>query len=492
MSTTSYPAFTQAEIGTLLATGVCHLVGIGGIGVSGVARLLHAAGLQVQGSDVRESQLTIALREAGIPVYIGHDARHVQGVGCLITSTAVPPSNPEVQAAQRAHLPILHRSQALGWLLGQHLSIGIIGTHGKGTVSSAVTWLLDQAGWNPGFVIGGLLQNYGINARAPGKNPVGQSWLVAEVDESDGSLVNSKPEVAILNNLELDHLNYYPSWDKLQDTILQFFYHNDRLELLVINADDPGCQRILAALQPGKFRVVTFGFSNQQAEFCGSDLQGKRMAGSFEVARSGQPLGRVDISLPGAYNASNLLGAMATVLCLGVPFARLQQAAPAFAGLENRFTLVDAAGVEVVKDYISHPTGIQRVLEAARAQADGPVIAVFKPYRFTMIHYLMDDYQKAFADADRVLVTELYTAGEVPIAGTDVHVLCDRIRQVVPDVSYVHDLQDIPAWLQSEVHAPATVLFFGGDDLFRTADHYVQLRKKAAELVAETATGGAG
>jgi UDP-N-acetylmuramate--alanine ligase len=481
------PYASAKDVAQLLQLGACHLIGIGGIGVSGVARLLHARGLVVQGSDVRESQLTLALRGEGIPVFIGHDARHIEGVGCVITSTAIPTSNPELAAARRLGIPVVHRSQALGWLLAQHRGIGIIGTHGKGTVSSAVTWLLDQAGWQPGFVIGGLLQNYGINARPAGVNPAGQSWLVAEVDESDGSLVNSKPEVAILNNLELDHLNYYPSWTKLQDTILQFFHDNERLELVVINADDPGCQRILAALQPGRFRVVTFGFSTETADFRGLNLQGKRMAGSFDLAQRAdfltEKLGRVDIALPGAYNASNLLGALATVLSLGVPFATAAAAAPGFLGLENRFTLVDAAGVEVVKDYISHPTGIQRVLEAARAQADGPVIAVFKPYRFTMIHYLMDDYQKAFAEADRVLVTELYTAGEVPIAGTDVHVLCDRIRQVVPDVSYVHDLADIPAWLQSEVHAPSTVLFFGGDDLFRTADQYVALRLRAADLV---------
>ena len=179
----------------------------------------------------------------------------------------------------------------------------------------------------------------------------------------------------------------------------------------------------------------------------------------------------------GAYNASNVLGAIATALAAGVPFAAIQAATPRYLGLENRFTLVDAAGVEVVKDYISHPTGIKRVLEAARAQAEGPVVAVFKPYRFTMIHYLQDDYREAFRDADRVLVTELYTAGEVPIPGIDTDFLCNKIREVVPDVSYVHALDDIPPWLAREVTAPATVLFFGGDDLFRTADAYVALRR---------------
>lgn len=457
------------------------MIGIGGIGVSAVARLLKARGVDVQGSDVRESQITRALVDQGIRVAIGHAAQNVAGAAVVVASTAIPGTNPELAAARQGNIPILHRSEALGALVGERHAVGVIGTHGKGTVSGAITWLLESAGWTPGFCIGGLLHNWRTNARAGTPDPQGRHWLVAEVDESDGSLVNSRPVVAVLNNLELDHLHYYPEWPKLEAAVLQYFHDNPRLQTAVLNADDAGCQKILAKLQLGPaVNLVTFGFG-EDCKVRGRNLQTGRMSGSFDVEVRGEDgsytaLGRVEIRLPGKYNASNMLGAIAVAWSQDIDFAVIMRALPLYLGLENRFTLVDAAGVEVVKDYISHPTGIQRVLEAARAQAVGPVVAVFKPYRFTMIHYLMDDYQKAFREADRVLVTELYTAGEVPIPGTDVHVLCDRIRAVTPDVTYVHDLADIPAWLHAHVQAPASVLFFGGDDLFQVADRYAGQR----------------
>ena len=473
------------EGAALLAQGgTWHLIGIGGIGVSGIARLLKARGLDVQGSDVRQSQITLALQSEGIRVTIGHSAANLDGADIVVVSTAIPAANPELLAAKARGMRILHRSEALGALVGQTRSIGVIGTHGKGTVSGAITWLLEAARLQPGFVIGGLLLNWGTNARPPA-TVHGQQWLVAEVDESDGSLVNSKPVVAVLNNLELDHLHYYPEWPKLEAAVLRYFHANPRLEVAVINRDDLGCHKILAKLElTYPVRLVTFGFEGEPT-IRGRSLLNRRMTGGFDVeARNNDgtytPLGHIEIGLPGKYNASNLLGAVATAWSQGLPWDAIAAAAATYRGLENRFTLVDAAGIEVVKDYISHPTGIKRVLEAARAQAEGPVIAVFKPYRFTMIHYLMDDYRQAFKDADRAVVTELYTAGEMQIADTDVHLLCAKIREVTGDVTYVHALEDIPAWLHANVTAPATVLFFGGDDLFRTADRYTQERLAAA------------
>ena len=473
----------------ILSPGTYHLIGIGGIGVSAVARLLHARGLKVQGSDVRESQITRQLRDLGIHITIGQRAENLGNADTVVVSTAIPSGNPELVAAKREGLRILHRSEALGALLEGVHAVGVIGTHGKGTVSAGIAWLLDQAGYQPGFVIGGLLENYRLNARAPLGGPHGD-WLVAEVDESDGSLVNSRPEFAVLNNLELDHLNYYPEWSKLEAAVLQFFHDNHNLRVAVLNADDVGVRKILQKLElPTGAKLRTFGFG-PGADIRGTHVETRRMAASFDVEQRQEDgtyalLGRVQTALPGKYNASNVLGAIATALEAGVPFADIAPAVPLYQGLENRFTLVDAAGVEVVKDYISHPTGIARVLEAAKDLANGPIIAVFKPYRFTMIHYLMDDYREAFIGAERVVVTELYTAGEVPIPGTDVHTLCNTIRQRVGDVTYIHALDDIPAWLQQEVVAPATVLFFGGDDLFQMADRYVALR--TAEAKAERA-----
>ena len=469
---------------SVLTPGIYHLIGIGGIGVSAVARLLHARGLTVQGSDVRESQLTLQMRSMGMTVTIGQRAENLGDAQTVILSTAIPEGNPELVAAKARGLRILHRSEALGALLEDVHSVGIIGTHGKGTVSAGITWLLEEGGYQPGFVIGGLLENFRMNARPSVDGPHGH-WLVAEVDESDGSLVNSRPQYAVLNNLELDHLHYYPEWGKLEAAVLAFFHDNPNLRVAVLNADDAGVQKILAKLElPSAAKLTTFGFTGTP-QVRGAQVETRRMSASFDVEVRNDDgtyrrLGRVQTAIPGKYNASNLLGAIATALEIGVDFADIVRGVPGYKGLENRFTLVDAAGVEVVKDYISHPTGIARVLEAAKEQAIGPIIAVFKPYRFTMIHYLMDDYREAFREADRVLVTELYTAGEVPIPGTDVHTLCDAIRERVADVTYVHALDDIPAWLQAHVQAPATVLFFGGDDLFQMADRYTALRRTAA------------
>jgi len=200
-----------------IQTGTFHLIGIGGIGVSAVARLLHARGARVQGSDVRESQITLALRELGIYVVIGHAASNLGNADVVVHSTAIPATNPELVAAREHGVRVVHRSEVLGALMDDRHSVAVIGTHGKGTVSGAITWLLDAGGLAPGYVIGGLLENYGDNARD------GDRWLVAEVDESDGSLINTRPRVAVLNNLELDHLNYYPDWPALESAVTRFF-----------------------------------------------------------------------------------------------------------------------------------------------------------------------------------------------------------------------------------------------------------------------------
>ncbi len=490
-STWANPATSAGTAGRLsLASldGVVHLVGIGGIGVSAVARLLLARGVQVRGSDVRASQLTEMLVALGADVRIGHHADHLDGVALVVRSTAIPATNPELIAAALRGVPVIHRSEVLGMLLDDRDSVGVIGTHGKGTTAGAIAWLLDAAGWAPGYIIGGLLENWRDNARD------GATWMVAEVDESDGSLVNTRPTVAILNNLELDHLNYYKDWAQLEETVERFFLANDRLKIAVFNAGDEGARSMAAlvgpALRARGVRVVTFGFVDD-ADVRGVELSHERMRGRFEV-RIGGPLaaqngdavdaGVFEIALPGAYNASNLLGAVAVAFAVGVPWPVIAAATPTYRGLENRFTLVEAAGIEVVKDYISHPTGIRRVLEAAAAQAEGELVAVFKPYRFTMIHYLQDDYAEAFAKADRVVVTELYTAGEVPIPGVDTEMLCGRIRERTADVVYVHALADIPGHLEATTTAPATVLFFGGDDLFQMADRWIATRLAAASL----------
>ena len=451
-----------------------HLIGIGGIGVSAVARALIARGFQVSGSDVRESQLTLALRSEGAEVTIGHDAKLVDGVDLVVHSTAIPETNPELVAARDTGVTILHRAEILGELLTDHkTAVGVIGTHGKGTVSSAITWLLDGAGLNPGFIIGGLLENYPKqNARV-----TGDALIVAEVDESDGSLKHVHPTVMVINNLEADHLNYYDSLEHIQDTVVSSLNANQRLERVIVNADDPGARALIPRLRAP---VTTFG-RLQDADVRAVSVETAPMGASFRVVTSTGTSAPLRLSLPGLYNLDNAIAAIAAALSLDVPMDAIVETLPGFRGLENRFTVVMAGDRRIIKDYISHPTGIRRVLEAAAA--DGRrITAVFKPYRFTMINYLQEDYAEAFHNADETVVTELYTAGEVPIPGIDTEFLCDKIRSRGPEVTYIQQMDQIVEYLHANVGPGEQAIFFGGDDLFQLADRYATELQQAKAI----------
>jgi UDP-N-acetylmuramate--alanine ligase len=454
--------------------GRVHLIGIGGIGVSGVARALMALGYEVTGSDVRQSQLTEALASEGAKVTIGHDARLIDGADLVVYSTAVPETNPELVAARAQGIPVRHRAEVLGAVLARHaVAVGVIGTHGKGTVSSGIAWLLEQGGQNPAFIIGGMLHDFGrLNARLNDGH-----LIVAEVDESDGSLRHVHPTLVVLNNLEADHLNYYDSLEHIQDTVVAALADNPRLEHAVVNHDDPGARALIERL---KVPVTTFG-REAGADVQARDIALEPMRSSFTLWVRGEARGRIEVALPGLYNLDNALAAIAAGLHLGVALGAMQRAYASFHGLENRFTVVEAGGRRVIKDYISHPTGIRRVLEAA--SADGRrLTAVFKPYRFTMIHYLQEDYAEAFHDASETVITELYTAGELAIPGIDTEYLCAKIRSRGPKVTYIQDMDAIVDYLHAEVRDGEQVVFFGGDDLFRLADRYTdELRARAAE-----------
>ncbi len=453
-----------------------HLIGIGGIGVSGVAFALLARGHRVTGSDVRDSQLTEALRARGAIVHIGHDPAHLEGADVVVHSTAIPATNPELIAARERGMTVRHRSEVLGELLADFpTSIGVIGTHGKGTVSSAITFCLETAGRSPSFIIGGLLENFGkTNTRVKSGALAADDVIVAEVDESDGSLRNVHPTIAVINNLEADHLNYYENLEHVQRTVIEALNANPNLQRVFVNADCPGAMALVPSLKAPVTtfgRVLAHGGADIEARAAIADFHG----GHFVLVEKAQVLGEVKVGLPGLHNLDNCVAAAAVSLHLGLPFRAIADAIAAFAGLENRFTVVEVKDRMIVKDYISHPTGIRRVLEAAKSSGR-KTTAVFKPYRFTMVNYLQDDYAEAFHDADHTIITDLYPAGEVPIPGIDTEFLCNKIRSRGPKVTYIAEMNDIVPFLHKTLAAGEQVVFFGGDDLFRLADRY------AAEL----------
>lgn len=449
----------------LAAGRAVHLLGIGGVGVSAVARLLMARGFAVSGCDVRESSITRALASEGARVSIGHSTDHLAGADLVVVSSAIPEVNPELRAARDLGLRVVHRSEVLQALLAHHRGIGVTGTNGKGTVSSLVAWLLHGAGLDPSFAIGAILLDFGTNARA-GRGP----HLVCELDESDGSFANTRPERFVINNLEADHLNYYKDLEGLLRTFSSYLGSDQAPPFLHANLDDANVREVLRRARV-RGEVIGHG-EGADCAYVLSACETSRLGSRFRVRGPRGDLGWFGLNLPGRYNAMNALAALGVALEEGVEVEAAREWLPRFRGMENRFAVVEAGGRTLVKDYISHPTGIRSVLRAARGLGGRRVVAVFKPYRFTMIHYLQDEYRHAFQDADLTLITETYPAGEVPIPGVDTEFLVRQVRASGSEVEYVPDLEDIPQALRTRAGPGDVVVFFGGDDLFRVADRF--------------------
>lgn len=445
-----------------------HLLGIGGIGVSAVARVLLERGHTVSGSDIRESQLTEGLRRDGARITIGHRADNIEGADVVVISTAIPPDNPELLAATERGIEVAHRADILNELLGGRQTVGVTGTHGKGTVSSMITWILDRAGREPGFIIGGLLNNYHTNARD------GAEVFVVEVDESDGSHHNVTPNHVVCNFLELDHLNYYAGIDDIIGAMTRFISDNPKLEQAYVNADCAGNRRMIEALE---VPVVTYGIESMDADFRAELIGSGQLPIRFRMFRHGEDLGEVELNLPGRYNALNASGAIAVAMSLGVEFGTAAAALAEFRGLENRFTIDRAAGVWLVKDYISHPTGMRKVLESARDLVDGRIISVFKPYRYTLMKYLEDEYATAFEGSDEVVITTMYAANEKPIPGVDTDSFVKNLREAGYRVTHIPEQDAIQPWVLEHAKAGDSIIFFGGDDFFRLSD---QIRDELA------------
>ena len=455
-----------------------HLLGIGGIGVSAVARLLLARGVRVSGSDVKESSITRALREEGAILHIGHDAAHLsKDLQCVVHSTAIPEDNVELMAAREGGLPVHHRSELLAAFVAEHReAVGVTGTHGKGTVCSMVTRILDRAGRSPGWCIGAMPMDYGVNARPAGGDG---ELLVAEVDESDGSQLRVRPVHVLMTFIEADHLNYYAGVDDIVAHAARFVTDNQRLRTLVLNVGCAGVRDLAERLDR-----PWVGYSSGQgdgATWTSADVQAGPRSVALDVLRHGQRLGRVTLPVPGEHNAENALAATALAMeAFDVPFAVCAEALGEFHGLENRFTIVDveSRGVTLVKDYLSHPTGMRKVLRAARRLVDedkgGRLVAVYKPYRFTLLKYLGGEYAESFDAADHVVLTNLYSGGEAPIEGIDDDYLPRSCRERGLEVTHVTDTQDIPGFLDGWLRPGDAVALFGGDDFFRMADAWAE------------------
>jgi UDP-N-acetylmuramate--alanine ligase len=402
-----------------------HFVGIGGIGMSGIAELLANLGYEVSGSDARRSSITDRLvNRCGVTVHEGHLAANVDDADVVVVSSAVRPSNPEVAEARRRGIPVIPRAEMLAELMRLKFSIAVAGSHGKTTTTSMIALVLERAGLDPTAVIGGRLSVFGSNARL-GRG----EYLVAVAYESDRSFLMLWPSVAVITNIDHEHMDSYGTLDELQAAFAQFANKVPFYGSVVACADDP---HVTAVVPQMSRRVVTYGF-DAAASVRGSDVELGSFGGRCRVTRRGpeadEPLGLLELTVPGRHNLQNALAAVAVGERVGVGFAQVAEALRGFHGAERRFERHgEAGGVLVVDDYGHHPTEIAAVLAAARATLDRRLVVVFQPHRYSRTHQLFEQFGPALSSADEIVLTGIYAAGEDAIPGVTSAALAESIR----------------------------------------------------------------
>jgi len=406
--------------------GTIHFVGIGGIGMSGIAEVMHQLGYKVQGSDAADGYVVEKLRKEGIPVTIGHSPDNLGDAAVIVCSTAIKESNPEVQAAAERRLPRVRRAEMLAELMRMQKTIAVAGTHGKTTTTSMIAALLDSGGLDPTVINGGIINRYGSNARL-GKS----DWWVIEADESDGSFLRLDGTIAVVTNIDPEHLEYYGSFDAVKDAFIEFVENVPFYGLAVLCVDHPEVQNIIGRIRDR--RIITYGFSalaDVRADNVTAVPGGSRFD-ALILERDGErrAIEGVSVPIPGRHNVQNALAAIAVALEMGISPDAIVAGFERFEGVKRRFTRVgEVDGAVIIDDYAHHPTEIRAVLAAAREGAQGRVIAVMQPHRYTRLQSLMDEFQNAFNDADVVFVTPVYPAGEEPIEGVSSEALVEGLR----------------------------------------------------------------
>lgn len=435
-----------------------HFIGIGGIGMSGIAELLLNQGYAVSGSDLRESDTTRRLRELGGEISIGHSEENVSGVDVVVTSTAVKSENPEVLAAHREHIAVIPRAEMLAELMRMKYGIAVAGTHGKTTTTSMMAMVLTHAGIDPTAVIGGKLDAIGSNAKlGRGK------FLVAEADESDGSFMHLSPTIAVVTNIDEDHLDFYSGIDEIREIFVDFVNKVPFYGRAVLCLDDPQVQEILPLV---KKRYLTYGLSSQ-ADFHATEIRMRQGRTSFLAHYQGEELGRISFRMPGRHNVLNALAVLAVAMELGVPFRTIVGGFRNFGGVQRRFQLRDEIdGVMLIDDYGHHPAEIRATLAAAKSGWKKRVVAVFQPHRYSRTKGLFDDFVTAFYQADKLIVTDVYAAGEDPIEGATGAALVQGIREHGHrDVSFCASLEEAAAHLEQAVEPGDMVITLGAGNV---------------------------
>jgi len=447
-----------------------HFVGIGGIGMSGIAEVLLNLGYRVSGSDLRESDITERLASLGGEICIGHRSDNVGSADVVVISSAVREDNPEVVEARRRLIPVIPRAEMLAELMRMKYGIAVAGTHGKTTTTSMIATLLTHGGLDPTIVIGGKLNTLGSNAKL-GKG----EYLVAEADESDGSFLKLSPSIAVVTTIDADHLDFYRGGiEEIKDSFVEFINKIPFYGLAVLCLEDPNIAEIIPRV---KKRFVTYGLSSQ----CDIRATHIRLEGgttSFVLHYKGYRMGEISFRMPGAHNVLNALASIAVACELDIPFDVIREGFARFGGVGRRFQVKGEVGrVTVVDDYGHHPAEIRATLAAARGGwPERRIVAAFQPHRYTRTKELFDDFLTCFYDADLLVVTDIYAAGEPPIDGVDSRHLAEEIaRHGQRNVHYVPDLEKVAPLLAESVREGDMVITLGAGSIWKAGEELVRL-----------------
>jgi len=454
------------------SVGTLHFIGIGGIGMSGIAEVLHALGYKVQGSDIADGYNTERIRKKGIEVFIGHKASNIEGAAIVVVSSAIKSDNPELAAARAAKLPIVRRAEMLAELMRLKMAVAIAGTHGKTTTTSMVGAMLEEGGFDPTVINGGIVHKYGTNTRMGASE-----WMVVEADESDGTFTKLPATVAVVTNIDPEHLDHYGDYDSIKAAFRQFIENIPFYGFAVLCTDHPAVQAMIPELSDRI--VVTYGF-NPQADVQASNIRMQSDGSVFDVTFAetvnGEALTLKDVFLPmlGQHNVQNSLAALSIAHRMKIPAASMKTALKNFSGVKRRFTKTgETNGITVIDDYGHHPVEISAVLKAARQAVEGTsgrVIAVVQPHRYTRLSSLFNDFCTCFNDADSVIVADVYAAGEQPIEGADKGSLAKGLIACGhKNVSTLKDPQSLAGMIAADAQPGDYIICLGAGDITKWA-----------------------
>ncbi len=445
-----------------------HFIGIGGIGMSGIAYVLLKSGYQVSGSDKKTSSITNKLKLNGANIFYGHSAKNITVQNLVVYSTAISESNPELAEARKRKIPIIHRAELLAEMANNKKSIFVTGCHGKTTVSSMIAHMLTETGYDPTVIVGGEISSLGGNARL-GASP----WFVAEADESDKSFLKLNPYFCIITNIDEDHLEYYKNLEDIIDTFLNFAERTNKSGRIFCCIDNNNVKELVSRLHEGKFKtpITTYGMS-RNAEIRADNLICEGLSTGFDVYKNAELLGSFTLSVPGKYNVLNALGTIALGMEIGLSFNAIRKSLQSFNGVNRRFQIKAHIGnIMVIDDYAHHPTEIEAVLKTAKSLQKKRIVAVFQPHRYTRTEKLYKEFAVALSMADKVILTDVYSAGEVPIKGADTATIFNAMKNNgYKNAVYIPDKSRILSYLSNTMEKGDIMLFMGAGDISAVAE----------------------